>query len=279
MSDSSISYKPHVIIDPQKSSGNIFSELWAYRELFYFLTWRNVKIRYKQTILGIGWVILQPLCNMLIFTIFFGKLANIPSGTVPYSLFALTGLIPWTFFSNGVTLATNSVVGDANLITKVYFPRILIPISSISAGMIDMVFMLLMLLLLFPFYGIMPHLGLCLLPVVILYLYMATIGVGVWLSALNVLFRDIRYIIPFMIQLWLFLTPIVYPVSLLPEKWQIPYSLNPMVGVVETFRWAVLVQNETNFLVIGVSALVSLFLFVTGILYFRKTETSFADVV
>lgn len=259
-----------------------FRELWLYRELFFFLTWRDIKVKYKQTILGIGWAILQPLFTMIVFTIFFGRLANMPSDGVDYSLFALSGLLPWIFFLNGATNASNSVVANANLIKKVYFPRIIIPFASVSSGLIDLLLAFLMVLAIMPFYDVYPSLRFLLFPVLVGFVYMTAVGVGLWLSALYALFRDIRYLITFFLQLWFFVTPIVYPTTMVPEKWVVVYGINPMVGVVEAFRWMMIghyLTSDINVLTILISLLVSIVVFVSGIVFFRRIETSFADVV
>jgi len=254
-------------------------ELWQYRELLVFLTLREIKVRYKQTAIGAGWALIQPLFTMLIFTLFFGRLAKMPSEGVPYSVFSLTALVPWIFFANGLTLSSNSLVGNANLIGKVYFPRLLIPVSSVFSGFVDFILAFL-LLAIFCFYkGVPVHATILWLPLFLLLATVVCLGVGLWFSALNVEYRDIRYIIPFMTQLWLFATPVVYPGSLLKEPWRTIYGLNPMVGVVEGFRWAVLgtARPATAMLVVSIAA--ALLVLITGAFYFRRMEQSFADVV
>lgn len=254
-------------------------ELWAYRELLYFLIWRDVKVRYKQTALGVSWAIIQPVFTMVVFSLFFGRLAKMPSDGIPYPLFSYAALVPWTFFSHGLTLASNSLVGSANLIKKVYFPRLAIPIASVTSGVIDFVIAFVVLLGMMLYYGIAPTVNVIWLPCLFLITFITSLGVSLWLSALNVQFRDVRYMIPFLTQLWLFATPIAYPSSLLSEPWRTLYSLNPMVGVVEGFRWALLGTETAPGPILIVSSLAALALLVGGAFYFRRLEKTFADVV
>jgi len=254
-------------------------ELWAYRELLYFLIWRDVKVRYKQTALGVSWAIIQPVFTMVVFSLFFGRLAKMPSDGIPYPLFSYAALVPWTFFSHGLTLASNSLVGSANLIKKVYFPRLAIPIASVTSGVIDFVIAFIVLLGMMLYYGIAPTVNVIWLPGLLLITFITSLGVSLWLSALNVQFRDVRYMIPFLTQLWLFATPIAYPSSLLSEPWRTLYSLNPMVGVVEGFRWALLGTETAPGPILIVSSLAALALLVGGAFYFRRLEKTFADVV
>ena len=254
-------------------------ELWAYRELLGFLVWRDVKVRYKQTALGAGWAILQPVATMVVFSLFFGRLAGMPSDGLPYPIFAFAGLVPWTFFSQALSQSANSVVGSHALITKVYFPRLAIPLATVLAGLVDFALAFLVLLAMMLAYGILPGLAvLALLPLLLLALVTA-LGVGLWLSALNVQFRDVRYVVPFLSQLWLFLTPIAYPSSLLVEPWRTVYGLNPMAGVVEGFRWALLGTGEPPGPLLAASVGAALALLVSGAFYFRRVEKTFADVV
>ena len=254
-------------------------ELWAYRELVYFLMWRDVKVRYKQTALGVAWAILQPLATMLLFSLFFGRLAKMPSEGVPYPLFALSALVPWTFFANGLSQSANSVVMSQNLITKVYFPRLAIPFASVLAGALDLVLTFVLLLAFMTWYGFAPA---ATVPWVLPYSLLAlgaTLGVGMWLAALNVQYRDVRYTVPFLVQLWLFATPIAYPSTLLAGPWRTVYALNPLVAVVDGYRWALLGTAAPPSSVIAASSAVTLLLLVTGAFYFRRMEQSFADVV
>ena len=254
-------------------------ELWVYRELLYFLTWRDIKLRYKQTALGAAWAIIQPLMTMLVFSLFFGKLAKMPSDGLPYPLFAFAALVPWTFFVYSLTQSSNSVVQSANLIRKVYFPRLAIPITSVLSGAVDFFLAFIVLLLMMPFYSIAPTWNIVWLPFFFLLAFTCSLGVGLWLSAMNVQFRDVRYMVPFITQFWMFATPIAYPSSLLSEPWKTVYGINPMVGVVEGFRWALLGTDTAPGPMIAVSAIVSLGLLVSGAFYFRRTERKFADLV
>lgn len=254
-------------------------DLWNYRELLYFLTWRDIKIRYKQTLLGVAWAVLQPALTMGIFTLFFGKLAQIPSDGIPYPLFALSALVPWNFFANGIHQSSNSLVGNAHLITKIYFPRLIIPLSSVFSGIIDFFLSFLLLLGLMFFYGISPGPRILVFPGFLALAFLAALGVGMWLSALSVQFRDVRYTIPFLTQIWLFLTPVVYPSSLLPEPWRLLYSLNPMVGVVEGFRFALLGSPPPPLSLWILSTGTTVLILIGGIFYFRRVERNFADII
>jgi lipopolysaccharide transport system permease protein len=254
-------------------------ELWAYRELLLFLVWRDVKVRYKQTVLGAAWAILQPFATMVIFSLFFGRLAGMPSEGVPYPIFAFAALVPWTFFANGVMQSTTSLVGSQNLITKVYFPRLAIPIAAVLAALVDYALAFLILLAMMLYYGIVPGLSsVWTIPFLLLGM-MTSMGVGLWLSALNVRFRDVGYIVPFLVQLWLFATPIAYPSSLLSEPWRTVYGINPMVTVVDGFRWALLATDTAPGGSAAVSVFAALLLLVSGAFNFRSMERTFADVV
>jgi lipopolysaccharide transport system permease protein len=254
-------------------------ELWAYRELLYFLIWRDVKVRYKQTAIGAAWAIIQPLFTMIVFSLFFGRLGKIPSDGVPYPIFCYTALVPWTFFSHGLSQASNSLVGSANLIKKVFFPRLSIPIASVTSGLIDFALAFILLFGMMLYYGIFPTVNVIWLPLLVLLTLVTSLGVSLWLSALNVHFRDVHHIIPFLTQFWLFATPIAYPSSLLSEPWRTLYGLNPMVGVVEGFRWALLGTETAPGPMLIVSSLAALTLLVSGTFYFRRLEKTFADVV
>jgi len=255
-----------------------FRELWVYRELLYFLTWREIKVRYKQTVLGFAWAIIQPLMMMIVFTFFFGNLAKVPSEGIPYPLFNYAALLPWTLFSEGINRSSISLVEQASLIRKVYCPRLVIPLSGILSPVVDFCVALLILIGLMIYYGYAPTVRTFLLPGFVALAAMTAMGVGLWLSAINVKYRDFRYTVPFLIQLWLFASPVVYSSNLLPEKWQIIYGLNPMVGVIEGFRWALLGTNPPGSLM-GISILIVVVLIITGAYYFRRSEKSFADVV
>jgi lipopolysaccharide transport system permease protein len=272
---------PVTVIRPSRGWVPIdLGELWEYRELLYFLVWRDVKVRYKQTFLGAAWAILQPVATMVVFSLFFGRLAGVPSDGVPYPVFSLAGLVPWTFFATGLVQSANSLVGSQNLLTKVYFPRLAIPIAAVLAGVVDFAIAFLVLLGIMLFYGIVPPPArvLWLAPLLLL-AFTAALGVGLWLSALNVRYRDVRYILPFLVQLWLFATPIAYPSSLLAAPWRTLYGLNPMAGVVEGFRWALLGTATAPGPLLAASAAASLAILVSGALYFRRMEKTFADLV
>ena len=253
-------------------------ELWAYRELLYFLVWRDVKVRYKQTALGIAWAVLQPVLAMFVFSLFFGRLAGMASDGLPYPVFNLAGLVPWTFFAFGLSEAANSLVGSRNLITKVYFPRLAVPLAPVLAGLVDFGIAFLLLLGVMAWYGIVPGVqALAVIPLILL-AFLTAIGAGLWLAALNAEYRDVRYVLPFLTQLWLFASPIVYPSSLVPEPWRVLYALNPMVGVVDGFRWALLDTRPPGATLVA-SVLAALALATGGAMYFRRMERAFADVV
>lgn len=254
-------------------------ELWEYRELLYFLTWRDIKVRYKQTVLGAAWAILQPLLTMVVFSLFFGKLAKIPSDGVPYPIFSYTGLVPWTFFATGLAMSSSSLVSSQNLIKKIYFPRLAIPIATVLSGMVDFVLAFLVLLLMMFYYGMTPTANVAWLPLFAVLALATSLGVGLWLSAMNVQFRDVRYTVPFLTQIWLFATPVAYPSSLLSEPWKTLYAINPMVGVVEGFRWALLATETAPGPMLIASTLAAAVLLVSGAYYFRRMERTFADVV
>lgn len=253
-------------------------DLWEFRELLYFLVWRDVKVRYKQTALGAAWAMLQPFFTMLIFSIFFGRLAKIPSDGVPYPLFCYAALVPWTFFATGLLQSANSLVGNTNLLKKVFFPRLTIPIAAVAAMSIDFLCALVVLAGMMVFYGAVPSWNVLWLPAFVLLTFTTSLGVGLWLSALNVKFRDVKYLVPFLVQIWMFATPIAYPSSLLSEEWRAWYALNPMVGVVEGFRWALLGTATRPGVMVAASALVAFALLVSGAYFFRRTERTFADV-
>ncbi len=254
-------------------------EVWRYRELIYFLTWRDIKVRYKQTFLGAAWAVLQPFLTMVVFTLFFGRLAKIPSDNVPYPIFSYAALLPWQLFSKALTDAGRSLVANRNMITKVYFPRLVIPIASLLGGVVDFAIAFLVLLAMMAYYGIAPtaHVW-ALLPFLLLALLTA-LGVGLWLSALNVLYRDVGYTLPFLTQAWMFITPIAYSSTLVPEKWQLVYALNPMAGVVNGFRWALLDTPTGPDASLWVSVGVAVLLLISGLFFFRRMERQFADRV
>ena len=254
-------------------------EIWAYRELLYFLIWRDIKVRYKQTILGGAWAIIQPFFTMVVFSLFFGKLAKVPSDGIPYPIFCYAALVPWSFFANGLNQASNSLVGNSNLITKVYFPRICMPIASVLGGILDFILAFIVLIGMIFFYGLMPSVDMIWLPFFFILSFITSLGASLWLSALYVKFHDVRHVIPFLTQIWLFATPIAYPSSLLTEPWFTLYGINPMTGVVEGFRWALLGTKTAPGPIIIVSSLVALGLLLSGAFFFRRMERTFADVV
>ena len=271
---------PVVLIKPSRGWVPLkLGELWAYRELLYFLTWRDIKVRYKQTMLGVAWAIIQPLLTMVVFSVFFGRLARIPSDGLPYPLFAYAALVPWTFFANGLSQASSSLVASARLITKVYFPRLAIPIGTVFSGLVDFVLAFLVLLGMMFYYGTKPTVAILWLPLFLLLALVTSLGVALWLSALNVQFRDVRYVLPFITQFWMLATPIAYPSSLLEPHWRVAYAVNPMVGVVEGFRWALLGVHTSPGPMVLVSWVAALVVLVSGAFYFRRMERTFADVV
>jgi lipopolysaccharide transport system permease protein len=271
---------PHLRIAPSTGWVSLkLHELWEYRELLYFLIWRDIKVRYKQTALGAAWAIIQPFMTMVVFSLFFGKLAKVPSDNIPYPIFSFAALVPWTFFAGGLGRSSNSLVGNANLITKVYFPRLAIPLAAVLPGVVDFALAFVVLIAMMLFYGIVPGLNILWLPLFLLLALITSLGVGLWLSALNVKYRDVGYIVPFITQFWMFATPVAYPSSLLHEPWRTIYGLNPMVGVIEGFRWALLRTNTAPGPMIAVSSTAALVILVTGAFYFRRMEKTFADIV
>jgi homopolymeric O-antigen transport system permease protein len=253
--------------------------LWDCRELLYFLIWRDLKVRYKQTALGIGWAIIQPLTGMILFTVFFGWLVKVPSDGLPYPIFAYSALLLWQLFASALTSASNSLVANQHLITKVSFPRLVIPLSAAAGSVLDFLIASLLLLPLMLFYKIAPTTAVWILPAFVLVSVAAALGIGCWLSALNVKYRDVRHVLPFLVQAWMFATPVVYPMSLVPESWRLLYAINPMVGVVEGFRWALLETGSGPGPALIISVVVSMTLLFFGVWYFRQVEPAFADMV
>lgn len=269
---------PKLVIKPQRGLLQLdLASLWEYRELLYFLVWRDVKVRYKQTVIGVAWAIIQPFTTMIIFTVVFGKLAKIPSDGLPYPVFAYTALLPWAYFSQALNRSGTSLVGNSHLITKVYFPRLMIPLAAATTPVVDFIVSFTILLGLMAYYGITPTLNILYLPFFMLLAILTALSVGLWLSPLNIRFRDVGYIIPFLTQIWMYASPVVYPVSLVPEQWRWAYSLNPMVGVIEGFRWALLGKENPAIAVIGVSASMVLIIFIGGVIFFKRMENTFAD--
>jgi lipopolysaccharide transport system permease protein len=254
-------------------------DVWIYRELLFFLIWRDVKVRYKQTVLGAAWAILQPVMTMVVFSVFFGRLAKMPSDGIPYPVFAFAALLPWQLFAYALSESSNSLVGSQHLITKVYFPRLVVPLAAVLAGLVDFTIAFAVLLALMWYYGIMPTRAIVLLPLFVLFAVVTALAVGLWLSSLNVKYRDVRYTIPFLTQFWMFATPVAYPSSLVPEHWRALFGLNPMAGVVEGFRWALLGKAQGPGPLLAVSVIAVMVLLIGGLMYFRKMETTFADLV
>lgn len=270
----------HLVIVPDTPLFNLkLSEIWEYRELLLFLTWRDLKVRYRQTVLGAAWAVLQPLTAMVIFSIVFGQLAKLPSDGIPYPIFTYTALLPWNLFSGALARATTSLVASPNLLSKVYFPRVLIPVSAMASSLVDFGISFLILLAMMVFYGIAPTWRMLALPFLILLALSAAFGIGLWLSALNVRYRDVTYIIPFVIQVWLYASPVAYSSTLIPAQWQWLYGLNPLVGVIEGFRWALLGTSWQPGILVLLSVLIVLILCVTGLVYFHRMEETFADVI
>ena len=276
---STVGQVPHIYIQPPRGWVSLkFGELWEYRELLYFLTWRDIKVRYKQSVLGVGWAILQPLLTMVIFTVVFGKFAKVPSDNLPYPIFAYAALLPWQYFASAIGRGGVSVVGSANLISKVYFPRLVVPLAAAIAPLVDFAIAFVILLGMMFFYGIVPTWGILLLPVFLLLAFLTALAFSLWLSALNVKYRDVGHLIPFLVQAWLFISPVAYPSSLVPDPWRLLYGLNPMAGVIEGFRWALLGSQAPDVLILISSAAV-LVVLVSGLYYFQKTQETFADVI
>ena len=269
-----------IVIRPSKGWGSInLREIWLYRELVYFLTWRDLKVRYKQTALGAGWAVLQPVLSMVVFSIFFGGLLSVPSEGVPYPIFSYAALLPWGVFAKALNDTGRSLVSNRAMLTKIYFPRMVIPLASVFSSLADFLIAFIVMLGLMFYYQIAPTSNIWTLPLFLLLAVITALGVGLWLSAMNVLYRDIGYMIPYITQLWFYLTPIVYPASQVPEEWQFFYALNPMVGVVEGFRWALLGTADAPNPMIAVSATIAMLIFITGMFYFRRMERTFADMV
>jgi lipopolysaccharide transport system permease protein len=268
-----------VVINPPRKFVNInFREIWQYRELLYFFMWRDIKIRYTQTILGILWVVIPPLMLAMVFTLFFGNLAKLPSDGIPYPLFSLTAIILWTLFSEGLTRSTNSMVTNAHIITKVYFPRLIVPISGVLSPLVDFSISIVVLILLMFYFAFIPSITMLFIPFFVFIAILTALSIGLWFSALNVKYRDFQYTIPFIIQIWFFASPVVYSSSIVPQQYQMLYGLNPMVGVIEGMRWAVLGTTPPTAMVF-VSLIGVGLLFISGLFYFKKTEQYFADLV
>ena len=269
-----------IVIEPKKSSGTFLKELWAYRELFYFLAWRDILVRYKQTVIGIAWALIRPLLTMIVFTIIFGKIAKLPSGGAPYPIMVFAAMLPWQFFATSFAEAGNSLIANANMISKVYFPRLVMPVSAVIVSFVDFLISFVILLILMLWYGFVPEVRIVMLPLFVLIAFAASMAGGLWIAALNVRYRDFRYIIPFIVQFGLYISPVGFTSSIVPEKWRLLYSLNPMVGVIDGFRWAILGGDYQLYwpgFILSLSLVV--IILATGIVYFRKTEKTFADVI
>ena len=270
--------KPFKVIQPRKGLFQLdLASVWHHREMLYFLVWRDVIVRYKQTAIGAAWVIVQPTITMIIFTLIFGKMARIPSDGIPYPVFAFCALLPWSYFAQALTRTSGSVVNSSNLVTKIYFPRLLIPLAASVAPVVDLFFSFIVLLALMAWFKIVPTLGLLALPVFLALAIMTALSVGLWAAALNVKYRDVGSIIPFLIQVWMYASPVAYPVSMVPEKWRLLYSLNPMVAVIEGFRWAFLGKGSPDLMMIGISSTAVLVLLFGGLVYFKRMERTFVD--
>jgi homopolymeric O-antigen transport system permease protein len=270
---------PSFYIEPSTRWPSVgLRELWEYRELLYFLTWRDIKVRYKQTALGALWAIIQPLLMMLVFSLFFGRLAGVPSDGIPYPVFTFCGLLPWQLFAHALTSASNSLVISQNVITKVYFPRLVVPISAVLGGLVDFAIAFAILLVMMFYFSIVPSWRILAVPALVLLAMLSALSIGVWLAALNVKYRDVRYTINFLIQFWLFATPVAYPSSIVPEKFRALYALNPMVGVVDGFRWSLLGKPESGISIL-VAVIVVIPVLIGGLYYFRRLEQQFADIV
>ena len=271
---------PSIVIQPSRGLLHLdLAAIWQYRELLYLLAWRDIKARYAQTIFGIGWAIVQPLVTMVVFTVIFSKIARMPSDGLPYPLFAYAALLPWTYFAKSVERSGGSLVSEGNLIKKIYFPRLIIPISSTMAGLLDFLISFGVLLGMMGWYGFVPTWNVLILPLFLLLILLTALSVSLWLSSLNTKYRDISYVVPFLTQFWMYASPVVYPVSVVPERWRLLYSLNPMVGVIEGFRWALLGKKSPDLMIMAVSVVAVLFVFFAGIVYFKRMERSFADIL
>lgn len=278
--DAEVDTTPLLVIRPLKGLASLqLSEMWKHREVLYFLVWRDIKVRYKQTVLGAAWAIIQPLFTMLILSIFFGRLAKVPSDGLPYALFSYSALVPWTFFATGLNQASNSLVSSSNLITKVYFPRLVVPMAAVFAGMLDLAIAGATLVLMMAYYHHGVTARTIWVPALLLLALITSVGVSLWFSALNVKYRDIRHVLPFVVQLWMFATPIAYSSSLVPARFRAIYAINPMTGVIEGFRWATLGTNTAPGVMLIVSSIIALVVLVSGAYFFRRMETTFADVV
>lgn len=268
-----------IVIEPGRGALNYWRDLWAYRELFVFLAWRDIAVRYKQTVIGLAWSVVQPVLTMIVFTIVFGRLAGLPSEGAPYPILVFTALLPWQFFANSLTQSSNSLVGNAQMISKVYFPRLAIPTSAIVVSFVDFLISFVILLVLMVVYRFMPNWRMVTLPLFTLLAIMTALGGGLWMASLNVRYRDFRFIVPFIVTAGLYISPVGFSSDIVPEQWRFLYSLNPMVGVIDGFRWAIIGNSTLYWPGFIVSIILSILLFLSGLRYFRRTERSFADVI
>jgi homopolymeric O-antigen transport system permease protein len=276
----SLSVETTLVIRPRRHLFALdIKAIWEYRELLYFLIWRDLKVRYRQSVIGVGWVILQPLMTMVVFTAVFGKFVGVPSDGLPYPIFIFSALLPWNLFASALTRGSASVVDNTQLVSKVYFPRLILPLSGVLSPVADFAVAFGILIGMMVWFGTSPTWGILALPLLVLLAILTALAIDIWLSALNVRYRDVGHTVPFLVQIWMFISPVTYPVSLVPEKWRLLYSLNPMAGVIEGFRWALLGKQSPDFAVITASAVMMFTLLVTGIVYFKHTERTFADVI
>jgi lipopolysaccharide transport system permease protein len=276
----SLSVETTLVIRPRRHLFALdIKAIWEYRELLYFLVWRDLKVRYRQSVIGVGWVILQPLMTMVVFTAIFGKFVGVPSDGLPYPIFIFSALLPWNLFASALTRGSASVVDNTQLVSKVYFPRLILPLSGVLSPVADFAVAFGILIGMMVWFGTSPTWGILALPLLVLLAILTALAIDIWLSALNVRYRDVGHTVPFLVQIWMFISPVTYPVSLVPEKWRLLYSLNPMAGVIEGFRWALLGKQSPDFAVITASAVMMFTLLVTGIVYFKHTERTFADVI
>jgi lipopolysaccharide transport system permease protein len=272
--------RPTVVIEPRRKLIDLdLASLWEYRELVYFMVWRDVKSRYKQTVLGVAWAVVQPVLTMLVFWVVFSQFARMPSDSLPYPLFAFAGLLPWVYFSQAVARSSGGLVGNANLIGKVYFPRLIVPLAAALSPAVDFLLSFVVLGGLLVWYGMMPTTAILALPALTVLTLMAAIGVGLWLSALHVKYRDVAHLVPFLVQIWMYASPVIYPVTLVPERWMGVYSLNPMVGIIMGFRWALTGGEPPDLRMLSISVVTVGLLVATGLVYFRRTEREFADII
>lgn len=280
MNSQNIASKQKLVIEAGRTEKEYWKDIWRYRELFYFLAWRDILVRYKQTVIGIGWALIRPFLTMVVFTVVFGNLAKLPSEGAPYPILVFSAMLPWQFFSNSLSECSNSLISNANLISKIYFPRLVVPTSAVVVSFVDFMFSGMILLGLMAWYNFVPSWRILTLPLFIVVAFAASIGAGLWLCSLNVKYRDFRYIVPFIVQFGLYISPVGFSSTIVPEKWRLLYSLNPMVGVIDGFRWAILGGESKLYLPgFALSLVLVILLFFSGIWYFRKTERTFADMI